>query len=90
MTSPSFSEGQRDALRELANVGSGHAAAALSKLLGGRRVAIDPPHDAVRGSGEPLGGAAEVGWSGDVQVSGGLRARFLVEMPRRDANLLSG
>ena len=38
-----FSAQQLDALKELANVGSGHAATALSKLLGGRKVAIDPP-----------------------------------------------
>lgn len=32
---------QLDALREVANVGAGHAANALSRLVGGRRVAIE-------------------------------------------------
>lgn len=32
---------QLDALREVANVGAGHAANALSKLVGGRKVAVE-------------------------------------------------
>lgn len=36
-------EAQFDALREVANVGCGHAANALSKLVGGRAVSIDVP-----------------------------------------------
>jgi chemotaxis protein CheC len=38
-----LSSQELDALKELANIGSGHAATALSRLLGGKRVAIDPP-----------------------------------------------
>jgi chemotaxis protein CheC len=38
-----LTEVQRDALRELANVGAGHAATALSHLLSGDRLAFQPP-----------------------------------------------
>ena len=38
-----LTEAQRDALREFANVGAGHAAATLSRLLGGERLAFEPP-----------------------------------------------
>jgi chemotaxis protein CheC len=38
-----LTEPQRDALRELANVGAGHAATALSRLLAGERLAFLPP-----------------------------------------------
>ncbi len=44
MTAPfSLTEPQRDALRELANVGAGHAATSLSQLLSGQRVAFQAP-----------------------------------------------
>ena len=39
MTQPN--ELELDALREVANVGAGHAATALSKLVGGRKVAVE-------------------------------------------------
>ena len=38
-----LTELQRDALRELANVGAGHAATSLSQLLSGQRVAFQAP-----------------------------------------------
>lgn len=38
-----LTELQRDALRELANVGAGHAATALSGILSGERLAFLPP-----------------------------------------------
>jgi len=38
-----LTEVQRDALRELANVGAGHAATSLSQLLSGERLAFQPP-----------------------------------------------
>ncbi|MFZ5472238.1 MAG: chemotaxis protein CheC [Myxococcota bacterium] len=44
MTQDTPSELQLDALREVANVGCGHAANALSQLVGGRVVRIDVPH----------------------------------------------
>jgi chemotaxis protein CheC len=42
-TEAPLTEGQRDALRELANVGAGHAATALSIFLSGDRLAFRPP-----------------------------------------------
>ncbi|MBI3185407.1 MAG: chemotaxis protein CheC [Myxococcales bacterium] len=46
------SELQLDALREVANVGCGHAADALSRLVGGRRVCMEVPRVAVTASSE--------------------------------------
>ncbi|MFN7133862.1 MAG: chemotaxis protein CheC, partial [Myxococcales bacterium] len=36
-----------DALREMTNIGCGHAASALSRLVGDRRVSIEVPCSAV-------------------------------------------
>jgi chemotaxis protein CheC len=43
---------QLDALREVANVGCGHAATALSRLVGGRRVHVELPRVWVRPAAE--------------------------------------
>ncbi len=40
---PELSEAQADAFRELTNVAAGHAARALSKLLGGEKFGLWPP-----------------------------------------------
>jgi chemotaxis protein CheC len=40
---PPPNERELDALREVANIGAGHAATALSKLVGGRKVGVEVP-----------------------------------------------
>ena len=37
------SELELDALREIANIGCGHAASALSRMVGGKGVCVDVP-----------------------------------------------
>ena len=86
-------ERQLDALRELANIGCGHAASALSKLLGGSAIGIEVPraelvdiavlYRHVGGADTPVVGVA-------TDVAGTLSGRLLVLMPDADARALAG
>jgi chemotaxis protein CheC len=83
---------QLDALRELANIGSGTAGTALSSLLG-RPVEISVPNaaalelaDAVDAAGPP----EELVWAVVVTVGGDLGASALLVIPERDAVAICG
>jgi len=83
---------QLDALREVANIGCGQAASALSRLMGGRRVDMGVAKATVSTGDdllEMLGGdvpivAVSFGMEGD------LRGRLLMVLPDEDAHRLVG
>jgi chemotaxis protein CheC len=82
-----YTDLQLDALRELANIGSGTAGTALSSLLG-RSVDISVPNaaalelvDAVDAAGAP----EDVVWAIVVTVGGDLEATALLVIPELDA-----
>ena len=88
-----FSERQLDALRELANIGCGHAATALSKLLGAPKMGIDIPKARVAELAEVallVGGDRRPVVAVSTEVSGGLRGRLCLLMPLADAQCLAG
>jgi len=81
-----LNEAQRDALRELANVAAGHAAAALSRQLSGERLVFQPPQ--ARGVSEAelagwLGGpsAARVAAGGEVRGDVPFALWFVLTLP---------
>lgn len=81
------SELQLDALREVANVGCGQAANALSRLVGGRAVRIDVPRVLTIESGAlpdtDAGDARVVAVGFDIQ--GTISGRMLLVWPEDDA-----
>lgn len=84
---------QLDALREVANIGCGHAARALSQLVGGRKVQIDVPRVVVAPTGnftELLGGPDAPLVAATLEVEGELTGRLLVVLPESDAHRLCG
>jgi chemotaxis protein CheC len=89
---PNFSEMQLDALRELANIGSGTAGGALSQMLG-KPVDISVPtaialplSDAVAHAGDP----EDLRWGVVVPIVGDIRAHVLLLFPEQDAISLCG
>jgi chemotaxis protein CheC len=86
-------ERQLDALRELANIGCGHAASALSKLLGGSAIGIEVPRAElvdVAALCEHIGGRDTLVVGVATDVAGTLSGRLLVLMPDADARALAG
>jgi chemotaxis protein CheC len=90
MPSARYSDLQLDALRELANIGSGNAGTALSALLG-RPVDISVPNasalelaDAV----DAAGAAEDVIWAVVVSVGGDLDATALLVVSERDGEAI--
>ena len=90
--SPSLSEMQLDALRELANIASGTAATALSQMLA-REVEINvpralalPPADAVDECGDPEQHVAGV----VVPIQGDIDGIVLLLIPYEQAEILCG
>lgn len=84
---------QLDALREIANVGCGHAASALSKLVGGRKVEIAVPHAGLAQLAElprMLGGRALPVVAAGFDIVGQLSGHLLVVLPQDDAQALTG
>lgn len=83
---------QLDALKELCNIGCGHAAHALSRLVGGRRVDINVP-TAMLASAEELprllGGAHEPVVCAQLDIVGPLNGSLLVVLSSEDAKLLT-
>lgn len=79
---------QLDALREVANIGVGHAATALSRLVGGKQVHIDVPRAHVA-DGASLAGLLsfppEPLLLASFEVLGELQGRLLFVMPQPDA-----
>jgi chemotaxis protein CheC len=87
------SELQLDALREVANIGCGHAADALSKLVGGRLVKIEVPQVLVAGRSEMgalLGGHDAKVVTALLGLEGELSGKLVFSMPDLDARQLSG
>ncbi len=88
---PLPSELQLDALREVANVGGGHAATAFSKLVGGRTVRIEVPQVLF----VPVADLAEMVQSTDhhlvaisFQMIGQLTGKVALLLPEEDARSL--
>lgn len=83
---------QLDALREVANVGIGQAATALSRLLGGRRVMLSVPHVALLPLREVeglLGGAQAPLVAVSLEMTGGLRGQLLLALEEPHAQRLA-
>jgi chemotaxis protein CheC len=90
MASARYSDLQLDALRELANVGSGTAGTALSALLG-RPVDISVPNAAaleLADAVDAAGAAEDVVWAVVVSVGGDLEASALLVDSERDAEAI--
>ena len=86
------SEIQMDALREVANVGCGHAATALSQLVGGRTVQIDVPRVVVSPAlelGLVLGGSDKKVVVAVLGLQGELSGWLVLALAERDARLLT-
>jgi chemotaxis protein CheC len=82
---------QLDALREVANVGGGHAANAFSKLVGGRAVRIEVPRvvvSQVRELPQVIGGADSQVIAAAFEMLGELEGCLLLVLPVEDADLL--
>lgn len=93
MTShPSPTDLQLDALREVANVGAGHAARALSALVGGQKMGMDIPR-AQRVEApelaEMLGGAGASVVCVSFQMTGALAGQILLVWTEPDAQVLA-
>nr|WP_211193767.1 chemotaxis protein CheC [Pyxidicoccus fallax] len=87
---PLPSDAQLDALREVANIGCGHAANALSRLMGGRKVDLSIPRVL---QGDVADTAALVDATGPVVASwlgirGELRGVLLLVLSRGDSGAL--
>jgi chemotaxis protein CheC len=81
-------ESQLDALREVANIGVGQAASALSRMVGGRRVDIGVPRAMVVERAqllELLGGEATKVVSASLGVVGDLTGQLLLVLMEPDA-----
>jgi chemotaxis protein CheC len=86
VNAPVPSEAQLDVLREVANIGCGHAVNALARLVGGKRVELSVPKVIVTSAAdaaEQLGGD-EVVTSVKLGIVGELRGLMLFVMPSRD------
>ncbi len=84
---------QLDALREVANVGAGHAATALSQLVGGSKVHLDVPRAIVADPEElpallPLARHTRV-LVATLQISGELAGHVLIALEQGDAQKLA-
>ncbi len=90
MSLPLPNDAQLDALREVANIGCGHAANALSRLMGGRKVDLSIPRVL---QGGPADAAALVGGDAPVVASwlgirGELGGVLLLVLPKADGGAL--
>jgi len=85
-----LSEGQLDALKEISNIGMGHAATALSQLIGGT-ICLRVPRVTVTDIGqvpELMGGAERVVAGITLQILGDARGNILLVFPRESAQRL--
>lgn len=90
MSFTTLSEGQLDALREISNIGMGHAATALSQLLG-ETIYLRVPRVTMTDIGQVpdlLGGAEKVVAGITLQVLGDARGNILLIFPRDSAQRL--
>jgi chemotaxis protein CheC len=91
VNAPAPTEMQLDALREVANVGCGHAASALSRLVGGRRVNIEVPRALVVSPTDlpaAIGGEEKQVVAASLEMTGGLAGHLLLVLPEDDAHRL--
>lgn len=89
--SPSPSDIQLDALREVANIGCGHAVNALARLVGGRTVNLSVPRAVLAAASEVaelLGGAESPVVAAKLGMEGQLRGVLLLVLPREDSAAL--
>jgi chemotaxis protein CheC len=79
---------QLDALREVANIGCGHAVNALSRLMGGRKVSLSIPRVLLTGTSEVTGlfggGEAQV-LAARLGIEGQIQGLMLLVLPVADA-----
>ena len=90
MSFPPLSEEQLDALREISNIGMGHAATALSQLIG-ETVFLRVPRVTVTDIAQVpdlLGGAEKVVAGITLQILGDARGNILLIFPRDSAQRL--
>jgi len=88
---PPPSELQLDALREVANVGCGNAASALSRLVGGRRVSIEVPRALVVDVDDLsalVGGHERQVVAATLEIKGEMAGRVMVVLESGDAHRL--
>lgn len=85
-------DAQLDALRELANLGSGDAVKALSQMLGGRPVELGPPSAVLPAESGPLsrllGGDGRSLVAIALEFDGAFRGRFVLALSAGDAAIL--
>ncbi|QRK09969.1 chemotaxis protein CheC [Archangium violaceum] len=89
--SPLPSDIQLDALREVANIGCGHAVSVLARLVGGRTVNLSVPRAVVATASEVaglLGGGDAPVVAAKLGMQGQLRGVLLLVLPREDASAL--
>lgn len=81
------SETQLDALREVANIGCGNAATALSKLVGGRTVRIDVPRVLAADAADVAGliGGDDPVLAVALEIEGEVRGRLVLIWPEGHA-----
>jgi chemotaxis protein CheC len=79
-----------DALREVANIGCGHAANALARLLGNRKVDLSLPRVLVVTAAEAAEAFGDSGLvvAAKLGLAGELRGRMLFMMPRQEGSAL--
>ena len=93
MTLAAPSASQQDALAEVANIGSGHAASMLARLISGLGVMVDVPRVSLVDSAQLvslLGGAGTQVLAAEFSIDGGLPGRLFWVLPREDARRLAG
>jgi chemotaxis protein CheC len=89
---PPPSDIQLDALREVANIGCGHAVNALARLVGGRTVNLSVPRAVLAGASEVaewLGGGDAPVVAAKLGMEGQLRGVLLLVLPTEDGAALT-
>ncbi len=89
--SPLPSDIQLDALREVANIGCGHAVSALARLVGGRTVHLSVPRVMLASAAEVaelLGGSETRVVAAKLGMQGQLRGVLLLVLPETDSRSL--
>lgn len=89
--SPLPSDIQLDALREVANIGCGHAVSALARLVGGRTVNLSVPRAVLAAASEVaelLGGGDAPVVAARLGMQGQLKGVLLLVLPREDSAAL--
>lgn len=93
MTLAAPSASQQDALAEVANIGSGHAASMLARLISGLGIMVDVPRVTLAETAQLvslLGGAGTQVLAAEFSIEGGLPGRLFWVLPREDARRLAG